>query len=144
MLPLYIPGTDVLHQPGSMGVYSLVYQPANFLSFVRIIGCAYYTSHESAFIQRMPQSLFVSVKTADQEETPNQIHYKWLQAIHQVVWERADTESQTMPSTEALLLHWRRSMWVVHMWHQATSNEIVMPGTNQIHCSTDFKISIVK
>ena len=44
------------------------------------------------------------------------------------MWERADTEDKTMPSTEALKLHWNRSLWVLEMWHQATSNDIDLPG----------------
>ena len=41
---------------------------------------------------------------------------------------RVDTESKSMPTTEALLLHWNRCMWIVAMWHSATLNSIDLPG----------------
>ena len=33
-----------------------------------------------------------------------------------------------MPSTEALLLHWKRSIWVLAMWNCATHNTVDLPG----------------
>ena len=120
----FILGRHILKQPGSIGVHSQTEQNTNFLPFLRLIGCVYYTTHASAFIQRTPQSLFTTTKAANQQADDNEIHFIWVQSVRQVVWERADTESQTMPSTEALLLHWKRGQWVLHMWNQATSKEV--------------------
>ena len=36
-----------------------------------------------------------------------------------------------IPSDEALLLHWRRTCWVIHMWTQADLNTVTLePITN--------------
>lgn len=43
-----------------------------------------------------------------------------------------------MPSTEALLLHWRRCMWVLEVWHQAKMNDLDLPGTPHKPPSTLF------
>lgn len=51
-----------------------------------------------------------------------------LSGFRQVVWECADSECHIMPSTEALKLHWTRSLWVLEMWHQATLNKLNLPG----------------
>lgn len=46
-----------------------------------------------------------------------------------------------IPSDEALRQHWMRSCWILHMWGQADSNNMVLkPITN---CGCDNKIKIV-
>ena len=54
-------------------------------------------------------------------------HEKWLTTIRRTVWQRADSESHNMPSTEALKLHWERSTWITAMWHSSTANELDLP-----------------
>ena len=95
------------------------------LSFLRLIGCAYYKQHTSAFRSRTPEALFYSTSDAS---TTYHYHAKWLAKIRSVVRQRVDTESKSMPSTEALLLHWKRCTWVLAMWHCATLNNIDLPG----------------
>ena len=111
---------------GSLGKVSPDPNLSSFYSFLRLVGCAYFKAHLSAFQQQSPVTLFHSVKdTSVSIETK---HQKWLEIIRRTVWQRADTENRTMPSTEALKLHWLRVQWVLKMWHQATTNDIDLPG----------------
>ena len=109
---------------GSLGQVTADPASPSFYSFLRLVGCAYFRVHSSGFQQSSPVTLFYSVKS----ESLHDLHYQWLEIIRRTVWERADTEDKTMPSTEALKLHWNRSLWVLEMWHQATSNDIDLPG----------------
>ena len=84
-----------------------------------------FKAHSSRFQQQSPETLFHSVEEPVSIERK---HYKWLENIRQTVWQRADTENEIMPSTEALKLHWLQSLWVLQLWHQATSNEIELQG----------------
>ncbi len=51
-------------------------------------------------------------------------HEEWMRSIRKTVWLRADKESDNVPSTDALRLHWRRSQWVLCMWNNSTQNHI--------------------
>jgi len=53
-------------------------------------------------------------------------HEKWLTSIR-TVWQRADSKGHNVPSTETLMLHWRRSVWITAMWHLSTVNERELP-----------------
>ena len=48
--------------------------------------------------------------------------------VRTTVRQRVDSENKVMPTTEALLLHWKRCMWIIAMWHSGTSNAIDLPG----------------
>ncbi len=110
--------------PGSIGEPTLDPNNSAMYSFLRLVGCGYFRAHASAFEQRSPEAFYHSIEAT----TPQQQHTQWLEAIRQGVWQRADSENQNMPSTEALQLHWRRCTWVLEMWHQATVNDIDLPG----------------
>ena len=111
--------------PGTIGEMSLDLQSNAKFSFLRLIGCAYYKQHTSGFRSQTPEALFYSVSDA---ATTSDHHAKWLAMIRSTVRQRVDTESKSMPTTEALLLHWNRCMWIVAMWHSATLNSIDLPG----------------
>ena len=64
---------------------------------------------------------------ATEGTTMTERHEKWLSNIRRTVWQRADSESHNMPSTEALKLHWKRTVWIVAMWHSSTANELDLP-----------------
>ena len=114
-------GTD---PPGSIGEVNLDPDSPALLSFFRLVGCAYFRAHASAFELPSPVSLYHSIAA----QTDMEHHDKWLGIIRQTVWLRADTDSHNMPSTQALRLHWMRCTWVNGMWASATQNEIDMPG----------------
>ena len=109
--------------PGSIGEFSLDAQSPGMLSFLRLVGCAYFRKHSSAFELHTPEALFHSTEGTTMTER----HEKWLSNIRRTVWQRADSESHNMPSTEALKLHWKRTVWIVAMWHSSTANELDLP-----------------
>ena len=109
--------------PGSIGEFSLDAQSPGMLSFLRLVGCAYFRKHSSAFELHTPEALFHSTEGTTMTER----HEKWLSNIRRTVWQRADSESHNMPSTEALKLHWKRAVWIVAMWHSSTANELDLP-----------------
>ena len=109
--------------PGSIGEHFLDAQSPSMLSFLRLVGCAYFRKHSSAFELHTPEALFHSTEGISMTER----HEKWLTSIRRTVWQRADSESHNMPSTEALKLHWRRSVWITAMWHSSTVNELELP-----------------
>ena len=67
---------------------------------------------------------------------PVQMCESCLANIRSTVRQRVDTESKTMPSTEALLLHWKRCEWILAMWKCATSSAIDLPGMYNTHACT--------
>ena len=93
-------------------------------SFLRLVGCAYYKQHASAFRLPTPAALFHSVTGST---STYHHHHTWLANIRNCVRQRVEIESKTMPSTESLLLHWKRCTWVIAMWHCATQSTINLP-----------------
>ena len=116
--------------PGTMGEMSTGQDSNSKFSFLRLIGCAYYKQHTSTFRSQTPEALFYSICDTN---TVYEHHAKWLAMIRSTVRQRVDTESKSIPSTEALLLHWKRCTWVVAMWHCATLNHINLPGSLYVH-----------
>ena len=91
---------------GSMGILET---SSALLSFLRLVGCAYFKKHTSAFEHPTPIALYQSIGIVN----PLKHHEEWLQVIRKTIWLRADTESHNLPSTEALALHWKRCLWVL-------------------------------
>ena len=101
--------------PGTMGDISMDTDSDAKFSFLWLIGCAYYKQHYQLFTHR-----HLKLFSASNATTTYDYHTRWLAIIRTTVRQRADMETKSMPSTEALLLHWRRCIWVVAMWHCAT------------------------
>ena len=126
--------TSGIDPPGSLGVLESIgrispnedseFSQARY-SFLRLIGCAYYKQHTSAFRTPTSEALFHSIERGS---SIYDHHNSWLANIRSTVRQRVDTESKTMPSTEALLLHWKRCEWILAMWKCATSSAIDLPG----------------
>ena len=61
----------------------------------------------------------------------NNVYMQFLHNLYPPGWQksevqcgkRVDIESKSMPSTEALLLHWKRCTWVLAMWHTDCHSE---------------------
>ena len=49
---------------------------------------------------------------------------KWLDEIRRKIWPRAKSQAHELPSADAFCLHWRRCVWINHMWSQALQNTI--------------------
>ena len=67
-------------------------------------------------------------------------HDKWLILIRQTIWMRTDIEAHNMPSTEALRLHWTRTVWVLQMWQSSTENDFELSG---MYNNTIFKFACI-
>ena len=113
--------SDTSSAPGT-----LTDEANGFLSFLRLVGCAYFNKHKSAFLPSFPSpvTLFNSVQTVGDH---HQQHNQWLDLIRDRVWPRIQFEEDIIPSSDALFRHWRRSCWVSSVWRQAASNHIVYP-----------------
>ena len=112
--------------PGTIGETCLDSESPSKFSFLRLVGCSYFRQHTSGFKLQTPEALYYSISDAT---SCYDHHDKWLAKIRTIVRQRVDRENKSMPSTDALLLHWRRCTWVLGMWHCATQNRIELPGT---------------
>ena len=108
---------------GLAGSYSTLQELTDhgFLSFIRLVGCAYIKNHKNAFPTLTPESVFHSFDTTPSKQEQ---HFKWLEHIRQKIWARTASEAEMIPSAGALKRHWQRSCWVLHMWRQAQENEM--------------------
>ena len=91
-----------------------------FLSFLRLVGSAYYKKHVAAFDANSPHALFKQQRAT----SPEDHHQQWLYTIRDGVWQRADVKDDCVPSESALLLHWKRACWVIELWRQAECRRI--------------------
>ena len=92
---------------GSLGDVTPSMQHLGFLSFARLVGTMYFKAHLDAFTYQTPQSL---------TETEEQ-HRIRLDTMWSTCWVYAGSAADELPSTDALYLHWKRSVWVINMWH---------------------------
>lgn len=93
-----------------------------FLSFIRLVGTAYFKKYAHAFAASSPKTHFMQLY--DSSITPLQHHTVWLDHLRQSIWDRIQFENETIPSTDALYRHWKRACWVMDMWHQSNKNEM--------------------
>ena len=89
-----------------------------FLSFIRLVGTAYFKKYFASFKYSSPRALFNSKVSCDSE---NQ-HKEWLDCIRCTVWECIEFEDQLPLSWDALWRHWLHCCWVAHFWSQAADN----------------------
>ena len=53
-------------------------------------------------------------------------HIHWLADIRNSIWDRTQFENNMIPSIDSLYRHWTRTCWVLDMWAQAASNQIML------------------
>ena len=87
-----------------------------FWLFIRLVGCAYFKKHTSAFPGETPECFLNSFSSAT---TPLDQHKQWLE---QAIWDRISFENEMISSLEAFTYHWLRSCWILHLWQQALCN----------------------
>ena len=102
---------------GSLGDVTPSMQHLGFLSFARLVGTMYFKAHLDAFTYQTPQSLYNSL--SDPSTETEEQHRIWLDTIRSTCWVYAGSAADELPSTDALYLHWKRSVWVINMWHQS-------------------------
>lgn len=93
-----------------------------YLAFIRLVGAIYFKKYTAAFNAASPELHFVQFQI--ETRTTHQQHTDWLDDIRQNIWYRVKFENEMLPSNQALGLHWRRTCWVLDMWHQATLNTV--------------------
>ena len=82
-------------------------------------------------------------------------HLKWLDNIRKTIWYRIKFENEMIVSDDALMLHWKRSCWILNMWHQADKSKMnlnpmtsyswkVQDGILHIEWDTETNISTIK
>ena len=91
---------------------------SGFLAFLRLVGTVY----SQNILQAFPDRHFNKFT----DPNPLQQHCSWLDDIRQTIWDRIQFEIETIPSTEALYRHWRRTCWVLDMWKKANNNHMVL------------------
>ena len=136
--------------PGSLSDCSLETNSyeLGFLAFLRLIGTIYFKKNASAFTATTPQSHYstfsesdgrVSVKDQhinwladkgssiwDRTEFENNMIPNWLADKGSSIWDRTEFENNMIPSIDPLYCRWTRTCWVLDMWAQAASNQIVL------------------
>ena len=95
-----------------------------FLAFTRLVGTAYFKLHSSSFQCTSPATHFMSL--FNKELTVQEHHSKWLESIRQAIWYRVKFENEEIPSDDALMLHWKRSCWIMHMWQQSDQSAMIL------------------
>ncbi len=102
-------------------------EQSSFLSFLRLVGSAYFRKHKSVFLPSFPtpKSLFNSFTKGS--TSPLSHISQWLDAIRERVWSRIKYEEEMVPSIGALERHWKRSCYVINIWKQAAHNTMSYP-----------------
>ena len=82
----------------------------------------YYKKHASAFDYPSPATHFSQFVNS----APLAHHTEWIDDVHQNIPGRITFDNDMLPTTDALLLYWKRSCWVLHMWAQADRNTMAL------------------
>ena len=101
-----------------------------FLSFIRLVGSAYFKKHKSAFLPSYPTPVMVFNSLINDQQTPLDHHTIWLDFLRERIWSKIKYEEEMIPSITALHRHWKRSCWVASVWSQATHGLITYPPLN--------------
>ena len=99
----------------------------SYLAFLRLVGTTYFIKYRSTYREtKSPVTLFNSCIGMSIEDQ----HIKWLDKICTHVWDEVQNEFDLLSSPSALKLHWLRTVWVLNMWAQASSDKItILPPT---------------
>ena len=74
--------TDV--EPGSQG----------FLSFVRLVGCAYFRKHKAVFIPTYPTPITLFNSLVKEGQSILVHHITWLDFLREIIWSRIKYEKE--------------------------------------------------
>ena len=91
-----------------------------FLSFIRLIGMAYFKRNLATMVSRLgfetPSQLLNSMKPAINEEEKHKVWYMTIKRVIHVI-----SEDQRPPTLTALKRHWARSCWIKEMWANSSN-----------------------
>lgn len=113
------------HAPGMLtDTYS---STPGFLLFIRIVGCAYFRKHKSAFLPAYSSPIALFSSFTKEDETVLDHRTTWLNLLRKRIWSKIKYEEEMISSSDALKRHWMRLCWVVSVWRQARDNYITYP-----------------
>ena len=95
-----------------------------FLAFLHLVGITYFKKYASGFSTPNPVTHFNTFD--DQGVSTLEHHYRWLHHLRQNLWDGVQFENEIIPSNVALARHWKRTCWVIDMWHQADKNQVIL------------------
>ena len=111
--------SDFICGPRAEGSLANSKSPNSYLAFLRLVGTTYFVKYRSTYRgTKSPVTLFNSCTGTSIEDQ----HIKRLDKIRAHVWEEVQNEFDLPPSHTAHKLHWLRTVWVIDMWTQASSN----------------------
>ena len=111
-----------------------------YLAFLRLVGTIYFKKYSTGFDTPSPASHFMTFSMV----TPQEQHSKWIKSIRETIWVRTKSEREMVPSDEALMLHWKRSCWVLQMWSQANqAHQIFKPLSGNDWKVQDGELQVV-
>lgn len=84
----------------------------------------YFRKFSSAFPEETPHELF-NIVCPDNSSYSR--HLAFLEKIREGHFHRISDESEWIPSTSALRLHWQRCCWVARLWAQACNSDVNVP-----------------
>ena len=121
----FINSTDYMGSLFNISLETEDYQ-ISFLSFLRLIGTAYFKKYASAFNHTTLKAHFNTFSQQDGQTSIKLQHAKWLENIRNSIWDCTQFEDNLPPSIDALFRHWMRTCWVLDMWEQAINPEMIL------------------
>ena len=113
--------SDFICGPRVNGSLSQWKSENSYLAFLRLVGTTYFVKYRSTYRgAKSPVTLFNSCTSTTIEDQ----YIQWLDKIRTHVWEEVQNEFDLPPSPPSLKLHWLRTVWVLNMWAQASSDKI--------------------
>ncbi len=93
-------------QDSAQGILTTEQNSLGLLAFTRLVGCAYFKKHKSAFLPTYPtpMALYNSISSTNDQYTQ---HNEWLDLIRNRMWTRIQFEDDMIPSSSALSRHWK-------------------------------------
>ena len=82
-----------------------------FFAFLRLVGCAYFRKHKSAFFPSFASPMTIFHSFLNDGQTVLQHHTTWLDFMRERIWGKIKYEEEMIPSVDALKRHWMRSGW---------------------------------
>ncbi|XP_066282530.1 uncharacterized protein [Branchiostoma lanceolatum] len=118
----FISGGESEHTSGL-----LVGNSEGFFAFCRLVGTLYFNKYSSAFMEfKNPDEMFCNF--AQKYSEVEHIHSKWLTEIRKRIWDRLEFEDQSLPSFDALKLHFDRCIWVCKLWSLSLEQDMDLPN----------------
>jgi len=107
-----------------------------FRAFCRLVGCVFIKKCARLFQHKMqfsklptPKEIYSKISEENPASSEPDLLLEWLHQIRQFVMraEGCTSEDFWLPSNDSLILHWKRSCYVLQIWKQTDVANIVYP-----------------